>query len=71
MRRRMLVAGGPSNQTSPQDYLRFLFACASDPRFTADVILAEIARNHRLSAVERAGLSLRDHPADAQRRCCG
>jgi mono/diheme cytochrome c family protein len=50
---RLLIAGGPSNQTSTQGYLRFLFACASDPRFTADVILAEIARNHRLSSLER------------------
>ena len=33
--------------------LRFLLACASDPRFTADVILAEIARNHQLSVYER------------------
>jgi mono/diheme cytochrome c family protein len=50
---RMLVAGGPSNVTAPQQYLRFLVACASDPRFTADVILAEIARNYRLSAFDR------------------
>ena len=51
---RMLVPGGPSNRTSPQDYLRFLFACASDPRFTADVILGEISRSYRLSALDRA-----------------
>ena len=55
---RLLVAGGPSNQTSTQGYLRFLFACASDPRFTADAILAEIARNHRLSAAERLAYRL-------------
>lgn len=55
---RMLVAGGPANQTSTQGYLRFLFACASDPRFTADVILAEIARNHRLSTAERLAYRL-------------
>ena len=48
-----LVAGGTSNRTSPQQYLRFLLDCASDPRFTADVILAEIAKNHELSAFER------------------
>jgi hypothetical protein len=48
-----IVAGGPSHQTDEQRYLRFLFACASDPRFTADTILAEIARNARLSAVDR------------------
>ena len=51
---RMLVPGGPANRTSPQGYLRFLAACASDPRFTPDVILGEIARSYRLSAFERA-----------------
>ncbi len=34
---------------APQQYLRFLFACASDPRFTADTIMAEIAKNYSLS----------------------
>jgi hypothetical protein len=51
---RMLVPGGPSNRTSPQDYLRFLTTCASDPRFTAEVILGEISRSYRLSALDRA-----------------
>ena len=49
----MLVTGGTSNTTSPQQYLRFLLACASDPRFTADVILGEIAKNHKLSTYEQ------------------
>jgi hypothetical protein len=48
-----IVAAGPSHETGEQEYLRFLFACASDPRFTADTILAEIAKNYRLSAVDR------------------
>ncbi len=48
-----LVAGGASNRVSPQQYLRFLLDCASDPRFTPDVILAEIARNHELSTYEQ------------------
>jgi hypothetical protein len=48
-----IVAAAPSHETGEQEYLRFLFACASDPRFTADTILAEIARNYRLSAVDR------------------
>jgi hypothetical protein len=48
-----LVPGGTSNRTSPQQYLRFLLDCASDPRFTPDVILGEIARNHELSTFER------------------
>jgi hypothetical protein len=42
-----------SHQTGEQEYLRFLIACASDPRFTADTILAEIARNVRLSLMDR------------------
>jgi hypothetical protein len=49
----MLVTGGTSNTTSPQQYLRYLLACASDPRFTADVILGEIAKNHKLSMYEQ------------------
>ena len=43
----------PPHQTAPQQYVQFLFACASDPRFTADTILAEIAKNHQLSTLDR------------------
>jgi hypothetical protein len=42
-----------SHQTGEQEYLRFLIACAGDPRFTADTIMAEIAKNTRLSFVDR------------------
>ena len=42
-----------SHQTGEQEYLRFLIACASDPRFTADTILAEIAKNTQLSFIDR------------------
>ena len=42
-----------SHQTGAQEYLRFLIACASDPRFTAGTILGEIAKNTRLSLVDR------------------
>jgi mono/diheme cytochrome c family protein len=45
--------GAPGHQLSAQAYLRFLVACASDPRFTADTILGEIARNVRLSLLQR------------------
>src|SRR5262249_48087582 len=48
-----VVAAAPAHQAGEQQYLRFLFACATDPRFTADTILAEIAKNYRLSAVQR------------------
>jgi RoxA-like, cytochrome c-like len=43
-----IVATGPSHQAAVQSYLRFLFACARDPRFTAKNILAEINRNYSL-----------------------
>jgi len=42
-----------SHQTGEQEYLRFLIRCAEDPRFTASTLLAEIAKNTRLSAVDR------------------
>src|SRR5262245_31288962 len=49
-----VVPGGPAHQTGAQEYARFLVACASDERFTAGTILGEIAKNYRLSLVERA-----------------
>jgi len=49
----VIAPAGPSNTTSPQDYLRFLFACAADPRFNAKTIMPEIARNYRLSLLDR------------------
>src|SRR5579864_5870596 len=48
-----IYAAAPSHQTAEQLYLRFLFACASDPRFSADTILGEIAKNYRLSLTDR------------------
>ncbi len=48
-----IVAAGPSHQTAPQQYLRFLMASAADPRFTPGTILAEIAKSTRLSMLDR------------------
>jgi mono/diheme cytochrome c family protein len=48
-----VVAAAASHQMAPQQYIRFLFACASDPRFSADTIMAEIAKNYRLPLTER------------------
>ncbi len=47
-----LPGGGraPGRRTG---YRRFLIACANDPRFTAGAILDEIAKNTRLSLVDR------------------
>lgn len=49
----VIVPGAPAHQTAAQQYVRFLAAAASDPRFNASNILGEIARNYRLSAVDR------------------
>jgi mono/diheme cytochrome c family protein len=48
-----IVPAAPAHQVAPQQYQRFLFACASDPRFTADTILAEIDKNYRLPISDR------------------
>jgi hypothetical protein len=48
-----IVATAPSHQMAPQLYVRFLIACASDPRFTADNIMAEIAKNYALPPSDR------------------
>jgi cytochrome c553 len=48
-----IVPAAASNTTSPQDYVRFLFAAAADPRFNADTLLGEISRNTRLSLMDR------------------
>src|SRR5258705_6384813 len=45
--------GAPAHQAGAQEYMRFLVAAASDPRFTADTILDEIARNLQLSLPDR------------------
>jgi mono/diheme cytochrome c family protein len=48
-----LFFGGPSNQLDAQGYLRFLFACANDPRFNSTNILNAIAPNYDLGPVDR------------------
>ena len=47
-----LALGGPASQLRFQEYFRFLFACASDPRFTPDIILAEIEYNIRMTPLD-------------------
>jgi len=49
----VVVPAAPSHTTSPQDYLRFLFACAADPRFNSTTIMAEIAKNYSLSLLDK------------------
>jgi mono/diheme cytochrome c family protein len=48
-----IVAAGPSHQFDPQAYVRFLYACASDPRFNADNLMQEISNVYKLSPVEK------------------
>lgn len=48
-----LYPAAASHQTGEQEYLRFLIACAGDPRFTADTILGEIAKNTALAFSDR------------------
>jgi hypothetical protein len=48
----VIIPTGPSNKFDSQSFLRFLFACANDPRFTPDYILDAIAYNHQLSWLE-------------------
>ena len=50
---RKIMYGAPNTTLDLQRYLRFLFACASDPRFTADNILTAIRSTHHLNWVER------------------
>src|ERR1700752_2406602 len=45
----MVYPGAPAHQTGAQEYMRFLVAAASDPRFNADTILNEISKNVRVS----------------------
>ena len=47
-----ILLGAPSTKFDLQRYLRFLFACANDPRFTASFILPEIEYNHHLTPLE-------------------
>ena len=48
-----VVPTAPSHQTNPQGYEQFLFACARDPRFTAKILMYEIAKNYRLPWLDR------------------
>jgi hypothetical protein len=49
-----VVPTGPANRLDAQAYLRFLFDCAEDPRFTPDVLLEAIEYDVKLSALDKA-----------------
>jgi mono/diheme cytochrome c family protein len=48
-----IFLGGASTRFRPQGYLRFLFACADDPRFNADNLLKEIEIYYKLSWLDK------------------
>jgi mono/diheme cytochrome c family protein len=50
----VIMPTGPSNKFDIQAYLRFLYSCASDPRFNADYLLEELRYVHEFSPIERA-----------------
>jgi hypothetical protein len=58
-----IVPGTAPRQEPAEAYLRFLIACASDPRFNASTLLAEIAKNHHLSIAERMAFRFAIIPA--------
>ncbi|HEY1910703.1 MAG TPA: hypothetical protein VGG73_07275 [Vicinamibacterales bacterium] len=49
----MIYPATAAHQATEQAYVRFLVACANDPRFTPDTILGEIAKNTSLSLATR------------------
>jgi Cytochrome C oxidase, cbb3-type, subunit III len=48
-----IVSGMPSNKLDLQGYARFLYACAKDPRFTADNVIQAIERRKYLNPLEK------------------
>ncbi|MDQ3803770.1 MAG: cytochrome c [Acidobacteriota bacterium] len=50
---RRVIAGMPANNLDLQGYVNFLTACAKDPRFTTDNVLAAIESKTDLGPVER------------------
>jgi hypothetical protein len=49
----LLFLAGGTNTFDGLGYQRFLFACGSDPRFTADYVLGEIDKIYKLSLSDR------------------
>jgi hypothetical protein len=48
-----VVVGAPAHTSNLQSMIRFLTACAADPRFNADTLLAQIERETKLSMVDK------------------
>jgi mono/diheme cytochrome c family protein len=50
---RAFYPGGPTSRFRPQDYVRFLLACANDPRFTSDRLMREILAIYDMPWIDR------------------
>ena len=48
-----IIPTGPSSKFNLQGYIRFLGDCASDPRFTPDILLDAIEYNYDLSLLDK------------------
>jgi hypothetical protein len=46
------VLGGSANELDLESFQWFLYKCSSDPRFTADNVMAQIAKHHQLGWTE-------------------
>lgn len=50
----VFVVGGPAHTTNVQGFFRLLIDCAKDPRFNADILMAEINRVTALDWIDKA-----------------
>jgi mono/diheme cytochrome c family protein len=48
-----VIVGMPANRLELENYVRFLTACALDPRFTADNVMTAIAGRTKLGPIDR------------------
>jgi mono/diheme cytochrome c family protein len=49
----VFVVGGPAHTTNVEGFFRYLIDCAKDPRFNADVLMAEINRVADLDVIDK------------------
>ncbi|MEY2483633.1 MAG: hypothetical protein QOK24_2161 [Verrucomicrobiota bacterium] len=49
----LVLPAMPSHQLNLGEYFNFLFACAGDPRFTSDNLLAAMEKKEKLSVLEK------------------
>jgi mono/diheme cytochrome c family protein len=50
---RRIILGMPANRLELENYIRFVTACALDPRFTTDNVMTAIAARTRLGLIEK------------------